>query len=118
MAVREADKTHPYFTQSGGDREDNPDQYIANMSQGAWCGFKYFAFSGQERISVTARGDARGSLLVATEKGGPVLSRIPISPTESWQEFQAPLSPLHGKLPLFLTFQGTGAMDLFDLSIR
>ena len=118
VAVREADKTHPYFTQSGGDREDNPDQYIANMSQGAWCGFKYFAFSGQERISVTARGDARGSLLVATEKGGPVLSRIPISPTESWQEFQAPLSPLHGKLPLFLTFQGTGAMDLFDLSIR
>lgn len=117
VAVREPDKAHPYFTQSGGDREDHPDQYIANLSHGAWCGFKYFAFSGQERISVTARGDARGSLLVSTEKDGPALSCIPISPSESWQEFTAPLSPLHGKLPLFLTFQGTGAMDLFDLSI-
>ena len=36
---------HPYFTQSGGDREGDGDQYIANLQNGAWAGFKYFAFT-------------------------------------------------------------------------
>ncbi len=33
---------HPYFTQDGEDREENPNQYIANMTNGAVAGFKYF----------------------------------------------------------------------------
>ena len=33
---------HPYLTQSGTDRENNPEQYIANMRDGASAVFKYF----------------------------------------------------------------------------
>lgn len=29
------EEMHPYFTQDGEDREDNPNQYIANLRDGA-----------------------------------------------------------------------------------
>ena len=41
-------EAHPYFTQTGKDREENGDQYIANMRDGATAGFKYFTFDGTE----------------------------------------------------------------------
>lgn len=53
-------KTHPFFTQSGDDREDNGDQYIANMQDGSWAGYKYFDFDVEKEISVTIRGEAWG----------------------------------------------------------
>ena len=109
---------HPYFTQSGTDREDNPDQYIANMAEGAWCGFKYFGFTGQRKITVTARGDAEGRLLVSTEKDGSVLSEISITPSEDWKEFAAQLPQLEGKLPLFFRYQGDGSLDLLDICME
>lgn len=59
LRTREKDKKkiHPYLTQSGADREDDPDQYIANMTDGAWAGYKYFDFTGDEKeIKVTVRG--------------------------------------------------------------
>ncbi len=47
---------YPYFTQSGEDREENSDQYIANMKNGSWCAFKYFECEGCEsQISVCTR---------------------------------------------------------------
>ena len=118
VAVREQDRLHPYFTQSGSDREDTPDQYIANMANGAWCGFKYFLFSGQRRISATARGNGQGALLVSTERDGPVLSEISIAPSEDWKKFRGKLPELHGKLPLFFRYQGTGTMDLFEICME
>ena len=88
------------------------------MAEGAWCGFKYFLFSGQQHISVTARGNARGALLVSTEKDGPVLCEIAITPSEVWTEFKVQLPPLEGKLPLFFRYQGTGTMDLYDICME
>ena len=52
---------HPYFTQSGEDRERDPDQYVKNFCDGATAGFKYFDFDGcAHGISVTVRGKAKG----------------------------------------------------------
>ena len=45
-------KTHPFelcFTQTGSDRECDPDQYIACMGNGCRAGFKYFRFSDAGR---------------------------------------------------------------------
>lgn len=79
LKTHEKDKkgTHPYFTQSGADREENGDQHIANMTDGAWAGFKYFAFGGDEKeISVTLRGTASGTLAVRTERGGKPVAEL------------------------------------------
>lgn len=69
LKTREKDKKgiHPYFTQSGGDREKDGDQYIANMTDGAWAGYKYFEFTGKEKtIEVSVCGTAAGTIKVMT----------------------------------------------------
>lgn len=55
-------KEHPAFMQDGLDREDNPNQYIQNMKDGAVAGFRYFDFESYEpdSISVKIRGKANG----------------------------------------------------------
>lgn len=118
IAAHEPDTLHPYFTQSGCDREGSPDQYIANMSQGAWCGFKYFDFHGQTSMTVTTRGTGNGELLVSTSRKEPPFARIPIAPSESWSESRISFPALHGTLPLFFTFQGKGAMDFQSFEVR
>lgn len=118
IAAHEPDTLHPYFTQSGCDREGSPDQYIANMSQGAWCGFKYFDFHGQTSMTVTTRGTGNGELLVSTSRKEPPFARIPIAPSESWSESGISFPALQGTLPLFFTFQGEGAMDFQSFEVR
>ena len=117
VAVREKDTLHPYFTQSGSDREDSPDQYIANMSDGAWCGFKYFAFTGQSRILATTRGTARGTLAVSTGRKDAPFAQIPIAPSADWTETGASFPPLSETLPLFFTFHGEGTMDFQEFEL-
>ena len=109
---------HPFLTQSGGDREGDGDQYIANLQNGAWAGFKYFAFTGGEKtVSVTVRGGANGKLRVTTAHDDAPVAEIPITPSPDWNKFSAPLSVIPGKAPLYFTWHGNGAVDLtaFDI---
>ena len=71
MNTAEKDTTgnHPYFTQSGSDREEAGDQYIANINDGAWAGYKYFTFRFEKLITVRVRGTARGCFKVSTKSG-------------------------------------------------
>lgn len=114
--IREKDKKrlHPYFTQSGEDRENAPDQYIANMKDGATAGFKYFAFEGLKSVSVSVRGDGRGQMEVRTAPGEAPICTIPLSPKESWAAFSAPVSGnVTGTKALYFTYTGDGYVD-FD----
>ena len=116
--AHEKDTAHPCFTQSGGDREDDPDQYIANMADGAWCGFKYFDFRGASTLTVTTRGDGCGTLAVATDRGKAPFARIPIAPGSDWHPCAAVFfPPLTGTHALYFTYTGTGAMDFRDFTL-
>jgi len=55
MDSNTGESAHPYFTQEGEDREDNPNQYIANMCDGAVAGFKYFNMTNASSVSVKVR---------------------------------------------------------------
>lgn len=66
---------HPFelcFTQSGKDRENRPDQYIACMGNGDMAGFKYFSFDGADQISISVRGLGKGRMIVTdgNQNGG------------------------------------------------
>ena len=110
---------HPYFTQSGGDREGDGDQYIANLQNGAWAGFKYFMLTGEEKtISVSVRGNAAGTLCVTTARGDSPAAEIPITPSSDWGKYSAPLSVKPGKAPLYFAYYGDGAVDLTSFDIE
>lgn len=109
---------HPYFIQSGADREQDGDQYIANLRDGAWTGFKYFAFDGDETVlQVRTRGTADGVLTVSTRRGGLALAEIEIRPSEEWTAFSAPLKAESGKAALYFRFGGQGAVDFLSFEI-
>lgn len=116
--AKELQHTHPHFTQSGGDREQESDQHIANLHSGGWVGFKYFRFDGGEKsLSLVVRGDAEGQMLVSTQQGGPPVARVNIQPTKEWTEFTAPLKVPSGVHPLYFQYEGEGAVRFLSFAI-
>ena len=103
-------KLHPYFTQSGRDREGSGDQYIANMRDGAAAGFKYFVFDGTERtISVTGRG--KGSFEMSDDAGfSTICTVIPMNGTAS-------MTMAAGRHALFFRYHGEDAADFISFTI-
>lgn len=119
--TREKDKKgiHPYFTQSGEDRESDGDQYIANITDGAWAGYKYFAFSGKERtVAVKVRGTADGVLMVRNQTEGKPVAEIQIQQSEDWKEFKSDLHVQEGIKALYFRFEGSGYLDFCEFDIE
>lgn len=117
--VKDKKKVHPYFTQSGTDREENGDQYIANLKDGSVAGFKYFELEANTRIVVWIRGTAQGELAVSLEPDGDPVSRIPISPTMDWKQFDSKESVDQvGEHGLYFKFVGTGSLDFRKFELK
>lgn len=119
--ARKLDKNneYPYFTQSGEDREENGDQYIANMQNGAWCGFKYFSFDGSESsVRVTVRGNMMGTLKVCTDRTKPAAAEIRVTASEDYKVFASSIRLSSGVHPLYFVYEGTGAMDFTGFEIQ
>ena len=109
----------PYFTQSGVDREENGDQYIANMQDGAWCGFKYFAFDGTESsLKVMVRASGEGVLKVSTERGGKPAAEVAVKPCGGWMSFEGAFTVQEGTAPLYFTYEGNGKVDFKSFEIQ
>lgn len=99
--------SHPYFTQSGKDRESDGDQYIANFCDGATAGFKYFLFDKAEKVSVTVDGNAEGEMIVFDGLGGKEIAKIKIK-SNGKEMFGAPMSVSDGKHAVYFTYRGKG----------
>lgn len=113
-------EAHPYFTQSGGDRERDGDQYIANMRDGAVAGFKYFQMDGATEIVVKVGGDGKGKLLVS-EKPDFSITNAEINIISSAGIISCVSSSLQvetGKKALFFKFVGTGAIDFIAFELK
>lgn len=128
---------HPYFTQDGEDREDTPNQHIANMTDHAVAGFKYFQIEDVREICLTVRGSAQGVMKVSTgltseggqasdlvdPKNGAItthcVAQVPVNLADSadWQMISADLNLEAGVHALYFTFEGTGSLDfmVFEL---
>ena len=116
--IKRPKKDCPYLTQDGKDRESGPDQYIANMRDGALAGFKYFDLSETKEISVAVKGRAEGTLYVRTSENGEAVAKISISPSRELKEFAAPLQASGSKEALFFTFEGKGSFDFISFTLR
>lgn len=109
---------HPYFTQSGKDREENPDQYIANFCNGATAGFKYFDLKETRQIAVTLRGKAEGVVTVRTSPNGEIGAQIPVSAAGGVSTLSADWKGEHGVCALYFTFNGTGRPDFLSFTLQ
>lgn len=108
---------HPYFTQSGEDRENNPDQYISNFCDGATAGFKYFRFAGTNKVSVKVSGKAEGVMYVRQELNGLNVAEIKIHPCKKRTYFSADFSGEDGVKGLYFIFRGKGRFNFYNIKL-
>jgi len=114
---RQEKGVHPYFTQSGVDRESDGDQYITNFNNGCVAGFKYFDFDNVSELSMVQRGDAKGKVTVSTEIGGAAVAEFDISPNQDWTTISTSFSISNGKHALYFAFKGEGSFDFVKFEI-
>ncbi|WP_368482972.1 family 43 glycosylhydrolase [Bacillus sp. MRMR6] len=111
-------KEHPYFTQSGKDRENNPNQFIANMRDGAIAGFKYFLIKDIKEIAIQVRGNAKGYMNISTSLNSEPIASIPIQSTNRFTYFSSKANIENAKQALYFTFRGTGKLDFLSFVLR
>ena len=116
--IKHPKKGCPYLTQDGKDRESGPDQYIANMCDGALAGFKYFDLRETKEISVSVKGRAEGILYVRTSENGETVAEISISSGKELKEFYAPIHVSGSKEALFFVFEGKGSFDFISFTLK
>lgn len=103
---------HPYLTQTGGDRECNPDQYIANMTDGSVAGFRYFDITADiKAVRVRVRGNG-GALQIFTELNGGCVGEAPLQASAKWADCTVPVDIRSGTHAVWLKYAGGGAIDV------
>ena len=107
---------YPYFTQSGTDRNENPDQYIANMHDGSVAGFKYFDIKNVEQIKVTTRG-AEGVMEISISEDFTTCERVQLKASEDWVSSTCSIHLESGRQALFFRYCGTGSIDFKDFTL-
>ncbi|MCD8085829.1 MAG: family 43 glycosylhydrolase [Clostridiales bacterium] len=116
--LRRRMKGHPYFTQTGRDREEDGDQYIANMQADAVAGFKYFDLRHVTGVTVQVRGDGGTMQVSDTPTFRTVAASIPLKPTKDYAEYHGRMNIEDGVKPLYFRYRGAGAIDFaaFELT--
>lgn len=87
--------------------------YVRNIRQGTVVGFKYFSTETERALAFTLRGQGRGVLEVrldAPDEREPVACAR-VVPGKDWHVVSA-VGAYHGIHALYLTYHGTGAIDL------
>ena len=110
------DARFPKITQDGRDGDEEPG-YIANMTESAVCGFKYFDCRGVTRVGIRVRGYAFGYFAVKTAWDGPELGRIPVRYTSLWTDYAEDIAIPDGVQAIYLAFHGQGSAQLASFTL-
>lgn len=110
---------HPYFTQTGKDRQYHGDQYIANMRDGAVAGFKYFDCRGVQSIAVAITGEAAGKFLVSIYPDfSEIAAEFPVMMDGVARMLEVFCNIPDGVHALYFQFCGTGAIDFMEFELN
>lgn len=99
------------ITQYGKDGDEEP-AYIADITNSAVIGFKYFKCSGVTKITLRTRGYANGSFAIKTSLDGEPLAQIPVEYTNIWVENTSEIALPDGVHALYFEFTGNGSVSL------
>ena len=106
----------PYITQTGTDRESDPCQYVANITDGTVIGYKYLDLTGAGSISVKLKGYAFGTLTVSGEPDENPFAQITVRPGDN--DLTVPFSAPEGASALYFRFSGIGKLHLYSFCIH
>ena len=112
-------KNHPYFTQTGSDRERDGDQFICNMRDGAVAGFKYFAISDLHGVEFDLSGRAEGVMEISTILDfSQIHGTIAVRPEGKRKLFSGSASIENGTRALYFRFSGKGYVNFHGFELK
>lgn len=111
------DSRFPKITQDGKDGDEEVG-YIANMTDSATAGFKYFDCRDVRKITIKVRGYCRGAFEIKTAWNDPVLGKIPVDYTNIWTVYSTELIIPDGIQALYFTYTGTGSASLASFTLE
>ncbi len=110
-------RTHPYLTQTGKDRENNPDQYVANIRDGAVVGFKYFQFDSLQEINLLVCGKAKGQITAYVNLEEEPIGFVELDLNNQTMNLKIKTSNISGTYPLYFKYIGRGSLDFKSFEI-
>jgi len=101
----------PKVMQDGRDGDEEIG-YVANISNSATAGFKYFDCKGIKRFAVTTRGYGNGTFEIKTAWDGKVLGTVTLQYTNVWERYEGEANIPDGINAIYLTYRGGGTVSL------
>jgi len=95
--------------------EVNGGQLVSGIVDETTAGYKYFDLAANTRLIVKIRGKACGILEVRSAENGKIMGTLAVKPSDRWHESAATLVNNAGKSALFLTFRGSGMLEMLEL---
>ena len=105
---------HPYFTQSGKDREDNSDQYIRNLADGSTAVFKYFTFDTAKHLILNIKAHGNGRIKVYCDEKQ--LCELPIQKGDKKACSNICFKASHSAIKF--VYEGKKSVDFIDFTIE
>lgn len=91
-------------------------RFIKDIENNTLIGYKYFAFEGKTKLTVTYRG-GKGKLSIFAEDKKP-LACIELKKAVDWAVSDTVEFELSGKQPLYFKYSGKAKIDLFDFTLE
>lgn len=107
----------PKITQDGRDG-DEEQGYIADITNSAVIGFKYFDCKGIKKVKIKIRGYCNGSFELRTSLEGKTLGSIPVEFSNIWTEFSAGIAIPDGIQALYFMYKGGGNASLASFTLE
>ncbi|MRH43564.1 family 43 glycosylhydrolase [Aquibacillus halophilus] len=111
------DSQFPKITQDGKDGDEEIG-FIANMTDSATAGFKYFDCKGITKVKIKVRGYCNGAFEVKTSWNGETLGKIPVEFTNVWTEYSSDIAIPDGIQALYITYTGNGRAALASFTLE
>lgn len=101
----------PKVMQDGKDGDEELG-YVANITNSATAGFKYFDCQGVKEIKIWVRGYGSGTFEIKTAWDGEVLGTATVENANVWEEYSIPVNIPDGKQAIYITYRGPGNVSL------
>lgn len=102
---------HPCITMENGR------QFIQNLRRGGVAVYRYFDIKNLKKVCATVRG-GEGAIEIFADDATEPFAKIPIKIEEKWTKFSAECSLADGVHSLTLTYNGEGACDVLDFTLK
>jgi hypothetical protein len=112
--------SQPYIFQKTAEKEEESEQYIANVFDGVVAGFKYFDCKGVKKICVEAKSYGNGKLLISldSEDSAPACEISFAKADDGFARYETSVDIPDGIHGLFFSFIGDGKIDFKSFTLE